>query len=63
MFKDFISLVLLARNSCVHGVSATLIREAIINDDVEFLRKNVSDIVFESREAIKRYIQLSELRK
>lgn len=63
MFKDFISLVLMARNSCVHGVSATLIREAIINDDIEFLRKNVSDIVFEARDSIKRYIQLSELRK
>lgn len=62
MMKDYISLSLLARNSVESGISATKVREMIMEDNSE-LKDCVPACVYNSRTALKQYIELSKLIK
>jgi hypothetical protein len=55
-------LSLLARNSVESGVSATQVRELIMNND-DSLKEVVPAGVYERRTGIKQLIELSKLKK
>jgi citrate lyase synthetase len=55
-----VSLSLLARNSVKNGISATSVRQMIMEGDDENLRKSVPTVVFDHRDTIKNLIELSE---
>ncbi len=59
IMRDFVSLKLLARGSTCSGISATKVRQMILNGDDE-LNKWVPNCVYERRDVIKKYIELSE---
>lgn len=63
ILRNNISLNLLARGACVDGISATEVRNAILNLDDEILKKYVPNSVYESRYTIKNHIELSKLVK
>lgn len=59
IMRDFVSLKLLARGATCSGISATKVRQMILNGDDE-LNKWVPNCVYERRDVIKKYIELSE---
>jgi len=59
IMRDFVSLKLLARGATCSGISATKVRQMILDDDDE-LNKWVPNCVFERRDVIKKYIELAE---
>lgn len=61
ILRNNVSLSLLARGATVDGISATKIREAIMQGDDELLKQYVPTTVFEHREAIKKHIELANL--
>ena len=62
LLKNNVSLSLLARNSVESGVSATQVRELIMNND-DSLKEVVPAGVYERRTGIKQLIELSKLKK
>lgn len=63
LLRNNVSLSLLAQNASVEGISATKIRELILDENDEELKKNVPVCVFETRKTIKQHIELSKLIK
>lgn len=63
LLRNNVSLSLLARNATVEGISATKIRQLILEENDEELKKYVPTCVFETRKAIKQHIELSKLIK
>lgn len=63
IIRNNISLSLLARNATESGISATVIRNAIVNGDDDTLKKFVPTIVYDLRESIKQHIELTKLIK
>ena len=59
IMRDFVSLKLLARGATCSGISATKVRQMILNDDSE-LSKWVPHCVYERRDVIKNYIDLAD---
>ena len=62
LLKNNVSLSLLARNSVEAGVSATQVRDLIMNND-DSLKDVVPSGVYERRTGIKQLIELSKLKK
>ena len=63
VLRNNVSLNLLARGATVDGISATKIRTAIVDGDVETLKKYVPNTVLTCVETIKNHIELSKLIK
>lgn len=63
LLRNNVSLSLLARNATVEGICATKIREYILEENDEELKKYVPKCVFEMRKTIKQHIELSKLIK
>jgi cytidyltransferase-like protein len=63
LLRNNVSLSLLARNATVEGICATKIREYILKENDEELKKYVPKCVFEMRKTIKQHIELSKLIK
>lgn len=63
LLKNNVSLSLLARNSVEEGVSATQVREYIMNNKFDELKDVVPAGVFERRNGIKQLIELSKLNR
>ena len=61
ILRNNVSLSLLARNATEDGISATKVREMIMNDD-EKLFNYVPECVWEARNGIKNLIELSKLK-
>ena len=61
ILRNNVSLSLLARNATEEGISATKVREMIMNDD-EKLFNYVPECVWEARNGIKNLIELSKLK-
>lgn len=61
ILRNNVSLSLLARNATEGGISATKVREMIMNDD-EKLFNYVPECVWEARNGIKNLIELSKLK-
>ena len=61
ILRNNVSLSLLARGATVDGISATKIREAIIQENDDLLKQYVLNTVFEHRSIIKNHIELSNL--
>jgi len=59
ILRDFVSLKLLARGATCSGISATKVRQMILNNDYR-LSEWVPNCVYERRDVIKKYIELSE---
>jgi len=59
LLRNFVSLSLMARGSIEEGISATSVREYIMNGNDEKLKTSVPNYVFEQRDVIRRYIELS----
>lgn len=62
LLRNNVSLNLLARNATEEGISATKVREYIVNDDIK-LKNVVPNSVYCNRESIKQLIYLSKLHK
>lgn len=60
ILRNNVSLSLLARNSVKNGISATSVRQMIMDGDDENLKQSVPTCVYEKREHIKALIELSE---
>lgn len=63
ILRNNVSLSLLARGATVDGISATKIREAIVQGNDDLLKQYVPNTVFEHRSIIKNHIELSNLIK
>ena len=63
ILRNNISLNLLARNSILEGISATKVRQIILDGNDEELKKYVPQCVFENRKTIKQHIEISKLIK
>lgn len=63
ILRNNVSLALIARNATVNGISATKVRQFILDDNEEELKKYVPTCVFENRNTIKQHIELSKLIK
>lgn len=63
ILRNNISLNLLARNSIVEGISATKVRQLILDGNDDELKKYVPNGVFENRKTIKQHIEISKLIK
>lgn len=61
LLRNNVSLSLLARNATEEGISATQVREYIIDDNPK-LKDVVPNVVFNNREGIKQLINLSKLK-
>ncbi len=59
VLRNNISLKLMARNATCHGISATKVREMIMNENYDELKKWVPECVFNMRESIKNHIKLA----
>ena len=62
ILRNNVSLSLLARGAVEGGVSATQVREFIMNDDNR-LKQVVPTSVYENRDSIKQLITLSKLKQ
>lgn len=60
ILRNNVSLSLLARNSIENGISATTVRQYIMENNEAELRKVVPNVVYEHREHLKTLIELSE---
>jgi len=58
ILRNNVSLSLLARNSCEDGISATKVREYLLNNDDENLKNVVPESVYAEKDAILRYMDL-----
>lgn len=63
ILRNNVSLCLLARNATVDGISATKIREMIIQENFDELKKYVPECVYKMSNTIKNHIELSKLIK
>ena len=63
VFRNNVSLKLLARGATCSGISATRVRELIMEKEYDELKKWVPDCVFESRETIRKHIELANMIK
>lgn len=63
ILRNNISLNLLARNSILEGISATKVRQIILDGNDDELKKYVPQCVFENRKTIKQHIEISKLIK
>ena len=63
ILRNNVSLSLIARNSMEEGISATVVREAIMNDDIDLLEKYVTKNVLDMRYTIRQHIEVSKLVK
>lgn len=63
ILKDNISLYLLSRGAIFSGISATKVRESIVKEDLEELKKYVPDAVLNNVKTIKQHIELAKLIK
>ena len=61
ILRNNVSLSLLARGATIDGISATKIREAILQGNDELLKQYVPNTVYEHRSVIKNHIELSNL--
>jgi hypothetical protein len=59
VLRNNVSLKLLARGATCSGISATKVRQMILNGDDE-LNKWVPNCVYERHDVIKKYIEISE---
>lgn len=60
ILRNNVSLSLIARNSVENGISATTVRQYIMENNEAELRKVVPNVVYEHREHLKTLIELSE---
>lgn len=60
ILRNNISMNLIARNSSVSGISATQVREYIMNAEDDKLRTVVPEAVYELRDVIRNYIKISK---
>lgn len=63
VLRNNVSLKLIARGSIYDGISATKIRNMIMNNEDDKLKELVPDCVFEKRETIKKHIELANMIK
>ena len=63
ILRNNVSLALLARGATEDGISATQVREMIMQGNYDALSKVVPNSVYENRKTIKKHIELSELIK
>jgi nicotinamide-nucleotide adenylyltransferase len=63
ILRNNVSLSLLARNSIEGGISATSVRDMIVNEKDEELAKHVPECVYSLRKSIKQHIELANLIK
>lgn len=61
ILRNNVSLSLLARNATENGISATKVRELIKDENDAELLKCVPTCVFEMKDSLKTYIEISEL--
>jgi citrate lyase synthetase len=59
--RNNVSLSLLARNATEEGISATKVRELIKTSNTDELVNCVPSCVFNMRDSLKTYIEISEL--
>ena len=63
ILRNNVSLSLLARGSVEKGISATRVRELVLGENWEELEKVVPKCVFNLKETIKTYIEISAMYK
>lgn len=63
ILRNNVSLNLIARNSMEEGISATKVRDAIMEDDMELLEKYVTKNVIDMRATIAQHIEVAKLVK
>lgn len=63
ILRNNVSLNLIARNSMEEGISATKVRDAIVEDDMELLEKYVTQNVIDMRATIAQHIEVAKLVK
>lgn len=63
VLRNNVSLKLLARSATCSGISDTRVRELIMDKEYNVLKKWVPDCVFESRENIRKHIELANMIK
>ena len=63
ILRNNVSLNLIARNGMEDGISATAVREAIMNDDIDLLERYVTKNVLDMRYTIRQHIEVSKLVK
>jgi len=63
ILRNNVSLNLIARNTVEEGISATAVRDAIMNEDINLLQKYVTKNVIDMRESIYNHIMISRMVK
>lgn len=63
ILRNNVSLNLIARNTMEEGISATVVRNAIENNDIGILQKYVTKNVIDLRETIAQHIKISHMIK
>ena len=63
VLRNNVSLKLLARSATCSGISDTRVRKLIMDKEYNVLKKWVPDCVFESRENIRKHIELANMIK
>ena len=63
ILRNNVSLCLLARGATAAGISATKVRELILSENDEELKKWVPTCVYENRKTIKQHIELAKIIK
>lgn len=63
ILRNHVSLNLISRGAICNGISATAIRQMIVNGDMDCLRKYVPASVYEKQETLKEHINLAKLIK
>jgi cytidyltransferase-like protein len=63
ILRNNVSLCLLARNATIDGISATAIRDMILEHNYDQLQKYVPECVYKNADTIKKHIELSKLIK
>ena len=63
LLRNNVSLCLLARNTTEKGISATTVRNLILDENLTELKNVVPKIIYENYKTIKKHIELSKLIK
>lgn len=63
ILRNNVSLNLIARNTMEEGISATAVRDAIMNEDINLLQKYVTKNVIDMRESIYNHILIARMVK
>ena len=63
ILRNNVSLNLIARNTVEEGISATAVRDAIMNEDINLLQKYVTKNVIDMRESIYNHILIARMVK